>query len=181
MSEYCLKVICALCCIYGRHDSQNAGDRERKARLFSDSAQEGGGLSVFISCVARQQRFSHPDEQAVIGFTERALLATCIPMMAWSAACGFPSLAEDYVDRPLDFNELLIEHPAATFAIRIEGDSMTGAGIFPGDIRRPRSHSDQWQYRAGAARWRLHGQALAGEKQCRVAAGRKPGVSRHRS
>jgi DNA polymerase V len=57
-----------------------------------------------------------------------------IPMMAWSAACGFPSPAEDYVDKPLDFNELLIEHPAATFAIRIEGDSMTGAGIFPGDI-----------------------------------------------
>ena len=57
-----------------------------------------------------------------------------VPMMAWSAACGFPSPAEDYVDRPLDFNELLIEHPAATFAIRIEGDSMTGAGIYPGDI-----------------------------------------------
>jgi DNA polymerase V len=57
-----------------------------------------------------------------------------VPMMAWPAACGFRSPAEDYVDRPLDFNELLIEHPAATFAIRIEGDSMTGAGIFPGDI-----------------------------------------------
>jgi DNA polymerase V len=61
-------------------------------------------------------------------------LAARIPMMAWSAACGFPSPAEDYVDKALDFNELLIEHPAATFAIRIEGDSMTGAGIFPGDI-----------------------------------------------
>lgn len=57
-----------------------------------------------------------------------------VPMMAWSAVCGFPSPAEDYVDRPLDFNELLIEHQAATFAIRIEGDSMTGAGIYPGDI-----------------------------------------------
>jgi DNA polymerase V len=60
--------------------------------------------------------------------------ALCTPMMAWAAACGFPSPAEDYVDRPLDFNELLVEHPAATFAIRIEGESMTGAGIFPGDI-----------------------------------------------
>ena len=57
-----------------------------------------------------------------------------VPMMAWSAAAGFPSPAEDYIDRPLDFNELLIEHPAANFAIRIEGESMTGAGIFPGDI-----------------------------------------------
>ena len=57
-----------------------------------------------------------------------------VPMMAWPVACGFPSPAEDYVDRPLDFNELLIEHPAATFAIRIQGESMTGAGIFLGDV-----------------------------------------------
>ena len=71
----------------------------------------------------------------VAGFLEvESRTAQRVPMMAWSAACGFPSPAEDYVDRPLDFNELLIEHPAATFAIRIEGESMTGAGIFPGDI-----------------------------------------------
>jgi DNA polymerase V len=71
----------------------------------------------------------------VAGFLDvESRTALRVPMMAWSAACGFPSSAEDYVDRPLDFNELLIEHPAATFAIRIEGDSMTGAGIFPGDI-----------------------------------------------
>ena len=57
-----------------------------------------------------------------------------VPLMAWAAAAGFPSPAEDYIDQPLDFNKLLIEHPAATFAIRIEGESMTGAGIFPGDI-----------------------------------------------
>src|ERR1700760_187662 len=72
------------------------------------------------------------DVTAFFGVEGRSTLR--IPMMAWSAACGFPSPAEDYVDRPLDFNELLIEHPAATFAIRIEGESMTGAGIFPRDI-----------------------------------------------
>ena len=72
------------------------------------------------------------DVAAFIDLESRSALR--VPMMAWSAACGFPSPAEDYVDRPLDFNELLIEHPAATFAIRIEGESMTGAGIFPGDI-----------------------------------------------
>jgi hypothetical protein len=53
----------------------------------------------------------------VLGLKSRT--AQRVPMMAWSAACGFPSPAEDYVDRPLDFNELLIEHPAATFVIRI--------------------------------------------------------------
>jgi DNA polymerase V len=51
-----------------------------------------------------------------------------------TAACGFPSPADDYLDRPLDFNELLIRNPAATFAVRLASDSMTGAGLFPGDI-----------------------------------------------
>jgi DNA polymerase V len=78
------------------------------------AARKGGDIGAFLEVEGRS--------------------ALRVPMMAWSAACGFPSPAEDYVDRPLDFNELLIEHPAATFAIRIEGESMTGAGIFPGDI-----------------------------------------------
>lgn len=61
-------------------------------------------------------------------------LAQTVPLVGAIAACGFPSPADDYLDRPLDFNELLITHPAATFAVRVSGFSMTGAGIFPGDI-----------------------------------------------
>jgi DNA polymerase V len=49
-------------------------------------------------------------------------------------AAGFPSPAEDYVDAELDLNEYLIQHPAATFFLRVSGESMTGAGIHPGDI-----------------------------------------------
>lgn len=57
-----------------------------------------------------------------------------VPLVSSTAPCGFPSPADDYLDRPLDFNDLLITHPAATFAVRVTGLSMTGAGIFPGDI-----------------------------------------------
>lgn len=63
-----------------------------------------------------------------------AIGAQLIPMFASTVAAGFPSPAEDYLDRPLDFNELLIAHPAATFAVRITGNSMDGIGIYPGDI-----------------------------------------------
>lgn len=61
-------------------------------------------------------------------------LAQSVPLVGATAPCGFPSPADDYLDRPLDFNELLITHPAATFAVRVTGLSMTGAGIYPGDI-----------------------------------------------
>ena len=47
---------------------------------------------------------------------------------------GFPSPADDYVEKSLDLNELLIKRPAATFFVRVEGDSMLDAGIHPDDI-----------------------------------------------
>lgn len=37
---------------------------------------------------------------------------------------GFPSPAQDYVDRKLDLNRELIDHPAATFYARADGRSM---------------------------------------------------------
>jgi len=50
------------------------------------------------------------------GFT-RVLARThqVVPLVLGRAAAGFPSPADDYLDRPLDFNELLIENPDATF------------------------------------------------------------------
>ena len=56
------------------------------------------------------------------------------PMMASPAVCGFPSPAEQYVDSPLNLHELLVKKPAATYFVRADGDSMTGAGIRSGDI-----------------------------------------------
>ena len=51
-----------------------------------------------------------------------------------SIKAGFPSPAEDYLSDSLDFNRDLIKHPEATFYAWVDGDSMTGLGIHPGDI-----------------------------------------------
>ena len=56
------------------------------------------------------------------------------PLMEHTAVCGFPSPAEQYAQGPLDLNELLVKHNAATYFVRASGDSMLGAGIRPGDI-----------------------------------------------
>lgn len=47
---------------------------------------------------------------------------------------GFPSPAQDYMDKSLDFNRELISHPAATFYAKVVGQSMINAGIDEGDI-----------------------------------------------
>jgi len=57
-----------------------------------------------------------------------------LPLFISKVAAGFLSPADDYVEKTLDLEELLIEKPAATFFVRAQGDSMLGAGIHPNDI-----------------------------------------------
>src|ERR1700677_3068398 len=57
-----------------------------------------------------------------------------LPLFGSRLRAGFPSPADDYLEGKIDLNKYLVEHSAATFLVRIEGDSMTGAGIFPGAI-----------------------------------------------
>jgi DNA polymerase V len=57
-----------------------------------------------------------------------------LPLFTGKVAAGFPSPADDYVEKNLDLNELLVQKPAATFFVRAQGESMLGAGIHPNDI-----------------------------------------------
>lgn len=57
-----------------------------------------------------------------------------LPIVSHIIPAGFPSPADDYSDQKLDLNTFLIKHPAATFFVKVEGDSMTGAGIQTGDM-----------------------------------------------
>jgi DNA polymerase V len=57
-----------------------------------------------------------------------------IPLFLAGVPAGFPSPADDYIDRHLDLHEHLIEHPAATFYVRASGTSMVQAGIHDGDL-----------------------------------------------
>ena len=56
------------------------------------------------------------------------------PLLMARVEAGFPSPADDYVERALDLNEELISRPAATFFLRVSGCSMEGAGIQDGDL-----------------------------------------------
>lgn len=57
-----------------------------------------------------------------------------LPLYQVRISAGFPSPADDNIDKHLDLNEYLIAHPAATYFVRVEGDSMIEAGIQSGDI-----------------------------------------------
>lgn len=55
------------------------------------------------------------------------------PKAGVSVSAGFPSPADDFMETKLDLNRHLVTHPAATFFVRVAGESMTGAGIHNGD------------------------------------------------
>ncbi len=57
-----------------------------------------------------------------------------LPLFMAKVSAGFPSPAEDYIEKKLDLNEYLIKHPAATFFVKVDGSSMVNAGINHGDI-----------------------------------------------
>ncbi len=47
--------------------------------------------------------------------------------MLGEVAAGFPSPAAQYEEESLDLNRLLVRKPAATFFMKVTGDSMVGA------------------------------------------------------
>jgi DNA polymerase V len=75
-------------------------------------------MSVYVQAVYKNEN------------TQRLRILLC----SAAVPAGFPSPAEDYMDRKLDLNEHLIKHPAATFFVKAAGHSMMNAGIHDGDL-----------------------------------------------
>jgi DNA polymerase V len=96
------------------------------------------------------------------------------------------------MERRLDLNEHLIRNPISTFFLRVDGDSMSGAGILPGDLivvdKAPapragtivvaevggeftvkhleRDHDGAWSLRADSPRW--PGWSFPFTPECRI-------------
>ena len=51
-----------------------------------------------------------------------------------SVTAGFPSPAEEELQDTMSLDEYLINNPNSTYLLKVEGDSMLGAGIQPGDL-----------------------------------------------
>lgn len=72
---------------------------------------------------------------AVSCFYAAKVGAPCpIPFAESYISAGFPSSAENHTEKSLDLNDLMVQHPASTFFIRVIGDSMINAHIMPNDI-----------------------------------------------
>jgi DNA polymerase V len=78
------------------------------------------------------ESFAHGDTGPIFSGKRGAPLP--LPVFESRVQAGFPSPGDDSSEGTLDLNEYLIPHKAATFFVRVTGESMTGVGIFPGDM-----------------------------------------------
>lgn len=93
-------------------------------------------LPVDLATVARRIAESRNGAGGGVGafMKGEVRLSASAPLVTASVACGFPSPAEDHLERPLDLNELHGIGSPSVFLVRVAGESMTGRGLFPGDV-----------------------------------------------
>lgn len=77
------------------------------------------------------ERSSLPPEAMLPQLSSKACR---LPLADSRVRTRFPFFAETHVGDRVDLNELIIDVPAATFYIRVKGDSMNLAGIDEGDL-----------------------------------------------
>ncbi|HHK0531402.1 TPA: LexA family protein [Pseudomonas aeruginosa] len=57
-----------------------------------------------------------------------------LPLYAFRVPAGFPSPAQDHLEREISLDEILHIRAPHTYLVRSGGDSMIGAGIHDGDL-----------------------------------------------
>ncbi len=87
----------------------------------------------FLKAYERKKALnSDEDAMEFIGpvkYSKNALVA----LYSTSVSAGFPSPADDHIEKRLDLNDFLEIEPNATFMVRVGGDSMIDANLFKGD------------------------------------------------
>ena len=62
------------------------------------------------------------------------MIASEARLLVETTPAGFPSPAQDDMEEPIDLAAWLIDHPAASYVMRVSGHSMSGAGVADGDL-----------------------------------------------
>ena len=60
--------------------------------------------------------------------------STILSLFSCHVPAGFPSPATDHLEKHISLDELFELRAPHVYLVKIEGDSMTGAGLFTGDL-----------------------------------------------
>lgn len=93
-----------------------------------------GTVRDFIA--ALQKKRQHEAQHNVIELSQLVPDARVmtLPLYTTKVVAGFPSPADDHVEKRLSPSDYLVQNDSATFFVRVKGDSMIDAGIFENDV-----------------------------------------------
>jgi len=87
----------------------------------------------FLAAYRRSESTPLTDQPTVFEHPVIAPAKRSWPLFSSKVAAGFPSPADEHVEKRLDPNEFLIDDEEATFFVTIQGYSMIDSGLLPGD------------------------------------------------
>ena len=91
-------------------------------------------MNTPLSFIRKTERLSSLANVVVLGQADANAERLRLPLFLSRISAGFPSPADDYVEGRLSLDGHFIPRPEATFFLRVQGDSMVGAGIHDGDL-----------------------------------------------
>lgn len=115
----------------------NAGRKEGSGKFGEPTAvirvpvSQKSKVADFLAHYQAKKDISNADD---FKFPDMDAEKLALPLFSTSVRAGFPSPADDDIDKRIDLNDYLINQADTTFFVRIVGDSMIDAGIFEGDI-----------------------------------------------
>jgi len=91
-------------------------------------------MNASLSFIRKAERPFPVANAVVLGKADTAVKRHRLPLFPSRISAGFPSPADDCVEGTLSPDGHFVPRPEATFFLRVQGDSMVGAGIHDGDL-----------------------------------------------
>ena len=91
-------------------------------------------MNASLSFIRKAEQLFPVANVVVLGQADPTAKRLRLPLFLSRISAGFPSPADDYVEAKLSLDEHFVSRPEATFFLRVQGDSMIGAGIHDGDL-----------------------------------------------
>ena len=91
-------------------------------------------IKDFLAAYQRKKMLSGLDAVTEFMLPALEIKPIKLPLFSSKVPAGFPSPAEEHVEKRLDPSEFLIDQKDATFFVTVQGYSMIDVGLMPGDV-----------------------------------------------
>lgn len=111
-----------------------SGHYGEKTTVMRVPASQTENVRDFLGALQNKRLAEGRDNVDELLAVDAAGQTVSLPLYTTKVAAGFPSPADDHVEKRLNPSDYLVENDSATFFVRVKGDSMIDAGIFDGDV-----------------------------------------------